>query len=383
MAQATATNANAAFLQNALERNYAMSTFAVTQNGQVLDIELDSVPGWAYAIDLTVQMSVDITVATGGSAPSMSQFAPWNVFSDCQLSLGGGPFQRVSPFFYALRERAMGFGSWRPGYGGVDTFAYASTTEWSIPAINAPANATTTNVWKFTIRIPLQIQHGSIIGHLPLGNSAVRGKLRLTVAPTFYGTDQFMNPLYGGTNVTSAVVSTTGTSYVQPNILYRTTPAIGGQLPTPQIGYVLNVQQRASAFVGAGVLTPIKFQDPFKYLRLWHVVIDGTGAPNSTGITNFELDLTPGYPQFNYANANQLQQYFYQTNRRYAQDMPTGVFVFDLWSGSDPTNPNGNQIIDGSVFSTLQTQIGTGSGFNVSSPAKIVTFAEALSPVQF
>ena len=189
-------------------------------------------------------------------------------------------------------------------------------------------------------------------------------------------------PLKRGTGATAAIGSAQQ-SWVAPNINYRTTPATKGDVPTPTIGYVLNVQERASNFTSAGALTPIHFPDPFKYMRLWHIIIDGTGAPNTTGVTNFELDLTPGYPQFNFATQAALMHYFNQIRRLYQTDLPVGVFVHDLYAGSDPYNPNDTQIIDGTVFQTLQTQVAVSAATNVGSPARIITYAEALSPVAF
>lgn len=366
-------NPNQTFLLSALERNWPMTQKTITQVGQVIDIELDQVPGWAYALDLNVFLDMAITVATGGAAPSRSPFSPENVFRSVELSLGGGPFQRVSPFFHYLRERAMTPG-WDPH----------TAKTCSVPAIEAAAGSTEDNFWQFAIHIPLQVQYGSIYGHLPLGNASVKAKLRLTLQSSFWGTDQYLNPLYGGSGV-SAAIGTAQQSYVQPNILYRTSPAASSTpLPTPTIGKILNVQENSTSFIGAGSLTPIKFSDPFQFLRLWHVVIDGTGAPAGTNEVNaFELDLTPGYPKFNYPNSVALDEYLYEMEKLYRGELPSGVYVFDLFSGSDPANPNGTQSIDATVFQTMQTQIGVAQDTNVSSPAKIITYAEALSPVAF
>ena len=379
-AQQIAT-ANETFLLQAGERNYAMPASTVTNVGQVVDIELESVPGWAYALELNVKLDLAITLDSTGTAPSLSEFAPWNAFRSLELSLGGGPFVRVSPYFCMLREMVMQPG-WAPWSGGPATQSYASSV-YSVPAVSAAASTTTDNYWLFTIRVPLQVQHGSVFGHLPLGNSSVRAKVRLTLQNTMQGTDHYQNPLVGGTGVTVAI-GTAQTSYVQPNILYRTTPPSATQpLPTPTIGYILNVQEKVTPLTTAGSLVPIKFPDPFKYLRLWHIVINGNGSPDTADVNSFEYDLLPGYPQFHYPNTEALSAYFTRIRRLYRQDLPTGVFVFDFWSGSDPSNPNGTQVVDATLFQTNQSQIMVQSSTTVGGPAKVVTYAEALSPVQF
>jgi hypothetical protein len=385
MAQATPAQINQNFLANALRRNWSMPTISINQgaaaNGQVLDIELDSVPGWASHIDVMVNLDLAITLAADtGVAPTLSPFAPFNFFQSVEISLGGGPFQRVNPYFYFLRELAMHRG-WAGG--SVLTPAYASGSVQDIPAVTATAGTTKNNVWKFPIRIPLQVAPGTMMGHLPMGTSAVKAKLRLTVASAMHGTDQYSSPLYGGTDVTSVVVGSSVASWVQPNITFLTTPALKADLGQPVIQYLLNVQERSTPFTAAGSLTPIHFPDPFKYMRLWHIVIDGTGAPNSAGVTNFELDLTPGYPQYNYAGTGPMMDYFNKVRRQYQTDLPVGVFVHDLFAGSDNANPNDTQIIDGTVYQTMQTQVAVGAAVGVGSPARIITYAEALNPVGF
>lgn len=384
---ATATNANSvaqannAFLFSSMERNFVMPASNFSQAGQTIDIELESVPGWAQSVELDVLVDLAVTVATGGTAPSKSSIAPWNIFSTVELSLGGGPFHRVSPYFYYLRDLAMHPG-WNQSYSGPNSYSYSNNV-YSVPAISATAGSTTDNYWAFKIQIPLQYQHGGIYGFLPLGNSSVKAKLRLTVQPNLYGTDQYLNPVVGGTDVTVAI-GTAKQSYVRPSIWYRTTsPAQTQPLPTPTIQKVLNVQERTTQFVGAGSATPIKFPDPFVYLRLWHVLIDGTGAPNSLSVQQFELDPAPGYPQYQFPDQQSMNDYWGRTRRLYRQDLPDGVFVMDLWAGSSPENPNGTQSIDASLFQTMQTQLAVTSTTNVASPAKIITYAEALSPVGF
>jgi hypothetical protein len=372
MAENNIAASNTQFINQALERNYGMPNNVINALGQTIDIELDSVAGWAHSIDLSCFLQLNVVQTT---MPSWSPFAPWNFFSEVQISLGGGPFQRVSPYFYYLRE-ILGHDGWTPANSTLNVPSSASN-QWNLPTM-AAGNLDV----QFTVRVPLQAVQGSVIGLLPMGSASTKVKIRLTVASSLYGTDQWLNPVYGGTGVT-VTIGTGKTSYISPNINYYTSPATSATLPTPFIGSILNVQQRATQFVGAGALTPIKFPDPFKYLRLYHIIIDGTGAPNTTALTNFELDLVPGYPQYNYNTPSSLQSYFYKMRRTYGTDLPTGVFVFDQWSGSDPMNPNGTQIIDGSIWQTLQTQVQVSSGTNVASPAKIITFAEALSPVNF
>lgn len=372
---------NDAFLLAAMERNYAMKSYTFDAAGGKVDIELDEVPGWLQHLDFNVFVDLAIAVAAGGTAPNASNFSPWNLFSAVQVSIGGGPFQNVSPYFYYLRELAMNPG-WNPAYGGPNSYGYASNV-YSMPAISAPAGATTDNYWRFPIRVPLQVQEGSAYGLIPAANSKVTVKVRFIVQTQLYGSDQYLNPLYGGSGVTASIGSAQ-TSYVQPMLWYLTTsPSATQPLQDPTIGYILNVQEQATAFVGAGSETPIKFSNPFRFLRLWHVVEDGTGAPNSSGVESFQLDPAPGYPQWEFSNAIELGQYWYRIRRLYRQDLPTGVFVIDLWSGSDPSNPNGTQEIDARLFQTMRTQLAVSQATNVGSPAKIITYAEALSPVGF
>jgi len=368
------------FLFNALNRNDTGVMKEVKRNSQTIDIEVDQFPGWLHHIDLQVLLNLKVTVGAGGSKPRWSQFAPFNFFQSVAISLGGGPFQHVNPYFYYLREAVM-----RPGWKPDKTpypYSYATNKAWNTPDLQSTVGSTVDNQLRFCIRIPLQVQHGTVMGHIPMGNPKVKMKIRLTVAPEFYGADEWLNPIVGGSLV-SAVVDPAKTSWVVPAYKYRTTPATRADMIDPKIGFVLNIQTKDSDFVAAGSDTPIKFSDPFRYLRLWHIVIDGTGSPNSEAVNGFELDLTPGYEQFNFRGEEGMMDYFNETHRRYRQNLPTGVFVFDLWAGSDPANPNDTQSIDGAQFATLQTKLSVAAGTNIQSPAKIITIAEALSPVGF
>lgn len=381
MANGQTPNGIDPFMAQALLRNYPMPQVTVTGANQVIDIELDSVPGYAKEIVLSALINMDITLAAGGAAPSASQFLPYNFFQTIEVSLGGGPFQRCSGVYYYLREAYI---NRKDPKNRSNDPSYVGSAQYSIPTLQATAGETVTNTFRFDVKIPLQLQHLSPIGLLPLGNASTRAKVRVTMAANLNGSDQYACPTFGGSGVTAAITpSATAQSWIAPNIKYWTQPAVSGQIPAPVVGNILNVQERATAFVGAGANSPVKFPDPFHYLRLYHVILDGTGAFNTTGINNFELDLAPSYPQFRYNTASSIQEYLNDMYDLYRQPLHQGVWVFDLFSGNDPQNPNGTQTIDGTVFQTLQTQIGTVSSFNTSSPAKIVTYAEALAPVNF
>ena len=384
MAQMTVAEANNQFLLRATERNYAMPNQIINQAGQVIDIELDSVPGYAHTIDLSCFVDLAVTAGATPTAPTVSPFAPWNIFSKIEVSLGGGSFQSINPFFYFLREYISELGA-GPDYAE-KSYSYASNV-FNVPAPTVTASATTDTFWRFNIKIPLQVQYGSTLGMLPLGDAATKLKIRLTVSPSLYGVDQYQNALNGGTNITGVKIGSAQTSYVQPNIYYYTAPATGNPLPNPTIGMILNLIERSTPISTTGAYIPTKFPDPFRYLRLWHIIMQADGTPTTLNVSGFKLDLAPSYSQFDFSTPGALQSYYNKLRRQHAADLPLGVYLFDLFSGGGMGNTaNGTQMIDGTVFSTLQTQTQLGSGFTLSgngAGARIITFAEALSPVNF
>ena len=369
---------NQELMSNSQDMFWPMSPVAITTAGQVIDIELDSLAGFMNCLDLDVKMDVAITVPVGGTAPSRSPFAPYNIFSKIEVSLGGGAFISVNPYFFFLREMVTHRG-WTPDVSN-GSQAYSASTHYSVPAITAPASATTDNIWRFPIHIPLQAIPKQVWGHIPLGTSAVKCKVRLTVTNTLYGTDQYVSPLYGGTGAITAAIGTSVASYVAPNIDYKM-PRTGGI--NPSIGWCLNVQERAFGIVGAGSNNPIKFPDPYQYMRLWMIVIDGTGAPNTTGVQSLELDPMPGFARKLYNSPSSLAKYFQGIRRLYENDLPTGVFCFDLNTDVSPMLGDGNQNINGVDYQTLQTQIALSSGTSVVAPARIISYAECFQPVAF
>jgi hypothetical protein len=378
MAQQT-TSDNDKLLFESQDRDYPMQQFSINAPGQTIDIELDSLAGYMDSIDLDCKLDLAITTGAGATAPSISPFAPYNIFSAIEVSLGGGAFHRINPYFYFLRELITHQG-FQPSTTLLNP-AYASSTHYNIPAVSAPSSATTDNIWRFPIHIPLQAIPKKAWGLIPMGTSAVKCKIRLTVAPSLYGTDQYNSPLYGGASVTGVAVGSAEQSYVSPTLWYKQ-PFEAGIKPT--IGYLYNVQERAVAITGAGALNSLKFPDPFHYLRLWAIVIDGTGAPNTTGVTNWELDPMPGFARKQFNTPSALSSYFYRIRRKYHTDMPVGVFVFDIASDVLPQlQDSAGQEIDGSIYQTLQAQLSVSAGTDVTSPARIITYQESLSTINF
>ena len=357
---------------------WGMPPVAITAAGQVLDIELDSLSGYMDTLDLDCKLDVAITTGVDAVAPTLSQFAPYNIFSKIEISIGGGAFISVSPYFFYLREMLTHRG-WTPDTS-LKTMSYAATTHYSMPAVSAPSSATTNNVWRFPIHIPLQAIPKQAWGHIPLGTSAVKCKIRLTVTNVLYGTDQYVSPLFGGENITSVAIGSSVASYVAPNIDYKMPRKAGIR---PNISWLMNVQERAFSFVGAGSNNPLKFPDPYQYVRLWMIVIDGTGAPNTLGVTNLELDPMPGFARRMFNSPSSLAKYFQDLKRLYHTDLPTGVFCFDLNTDVDPVLGDGNQNINGVNYQTLQTQIAVSAATNVATPARIITYAESFMPIAF
>lgn len=368
-------NINNYFLLNALERTYTMQRTDFKSAQEMKEIEIDPAPGWARYIDLNFEMNVDIAVGANGTLPQLSQFAPYNIIQNLQLSLGGGAFQNINMYFLNLRNSITRYGKmWNQS---ATNYPYTAQLLYNIPDPQAGINK-----WKFTIRIPLQVQPGSAAGLIPLGNSAVKLTLRLTTANALHGMDHFLSPLVGGSNVT-VQIAPTAASFVQPVITYLTAPMNRADIPQPIIGSLLNVQERNTSFIGAGVKTPIKFTDPFRYLRFWFVVTDGTGAPNSEAISALELDLLPAYAKDLFESKTAMASYYQSVRDRYGFDLPPGVFVFDYFTGSDNWDPNGTQTIDGTIFTTLQAQLTLDAGVPSASPARITSFAECMSSINF
>lgn len=378
MAQAAQLTPNQELLTNSSEMFWAMPPSAISTAPQVIDVELDSLAGFMDSIDFDVFLDIAITAAGSAVAPTLSQFAPYNFFSKMEIQIGGGAFVSVMPYFFYLRDLITHRG-WSPGQSAL-TQVYSTSTHYVIPTITAASSAVTDNYFRFPIHIPLQAIPKQAWGHIPLGTSAVKCKVRFTVTSTLLGTDQYACPLNGGTNITSVTIGTTKPSYVAPNINYKMPNSQG---VIPNIGWILNVQERAFNIVGAGSNTPLKFPDPYQYMRLWMIFIDGTGAPNTTGIQSLEIDPIPGFPRQLYNSASSLAAYFAKIQRLYETNLPTGVFCFDLNTDVNPVTGDGNQNINGVNYQTLQTQIATTAATNVASPARIITYAETFQPVTF
>ncbi|MCY0871070.1 MAG: hypothetical protein OWT27_10900 [Firmicutes bacterium] len=369
---------NDKFLITALERNEVMDQLPIPTQGRQMTITLEQVPGWARSLDVSFFVNLPITLTSAGTAPSWSQIFPYNIFETVQLSLGGGPFVNVTPYFYCLRQIAT-----TPGFipGALQSAQqYINSVAWNVPsAPSATAGSTVTNAIRFGVYIPLQIEEFSVKGLIPLGNAKVPAKLVFTLAADLCGTDNFLNPIVGGTGVSATIGAG---SYAKVNIEYFMQSS-SKNTPTPVIGRIMNVQQKVTAPSGGANGTKVTFDEPYLYDRIWTIVEDGTGTLTTSEIQSFIYSLMPSFETANFPTQDALQSYIMKMWRKYRNPLPTGVLVNDFVSGSDPANPNGTQQVDGAEYSTQNIRIALTQGTNVAQPAAIINIMECQSDVAF
>jgi hypothetical protein len=222
--------ANAAFLANCMPRKIRANaqngkTYAV---GTPMTFTVPIVPGWARKIFVRYNLTVTATV-DGSNTVVVSKGAPYNIFQRVRVDFGGTERRNHHPYFCKLFAQTDEHDGTSLAYGGPYDAGYHDSV------YKAPAAANGANNWVGTIEIPLQFQHDSTVGLLPMGASASPITVTLECVSSFIGTDPFLNPLVKTAGSPTATV--TGTIEVIVEYLYgQSTHAPGIKVPTPYIG---------------------------------------------------------------------------------------------------------------------------------------------------
>lgn len=379
--QQSVANINGAFLFASKRRVYTMPSVTVNTGsaglGQRIIQQLNQIPGWLSRITVLYSIDVDVTAPTAGSF-AVSTYAPENLFPTVEVALGGAPFQRTNARFYRDRY-AMSRGSGRiTSYGGSYTNSDVAAFVYTAPAVAAGDNT-----WKGSFDIVLQPSIHDVRGLIPLGTPGVRPTVTLTTASALVGSDPWVNPiLQNGATGGSATIGTTNSSTVQLILEYLDIPSEVQYTP-PVIGSVYNILEDSETITSVSSPTVIRHKNPYSYMRLNHYIVTAGAAVTAADLQTLELDLNPAYALRQYTGAGGIRAYLMDLRERFGGDLTSGLYPFDLISGSDPRNPNGTEMISGEAYPALQTQVVLASGTAITAPSYVRYIDEAFSPVTF
>lgn len=353
-------SANRQFMRKSVERvSYCPVTggsgvSAAYTPGTTLFYDFPSVPGFAKALLITYNLTVNPAAGTGATY-AVNAAAPWNIFSELQV-LYNGPQVRTHPFLMKVLDETVGFarGQKNAVIAGISDATITANIVGSTPIINA-----TNNTWQGKMLLRLNpLGEDTVPGVLPVSGVGNKPQLKLTCAPAFIGQDPLMNPIspVAGTghaatvtgSINVDVIYLDGTNMDTPaplSLAWQNEPTIQYYWDTPLTPFTANTLQRQT------------ISTKLKHWYVVSIIIDGTSATQFAqlaNITGFTLgpDQVGQQTFINYNIANNVSIYdFYDryVRRPFGQDVDNGVLPWILATGRgiiDSDNRNGTQTLN-------------------------------------
>jgi hypothetical protein len=379
---------NASFMALSYEQPFA----AFAQNGtnyvpgQALNFDAPVVPGgYLTRIVLTVHLNVNYTPAGSGAYASLTAAAPWSALSQIQVKFGETQIT-VHPYFEYIFSLMRGFN--RPDTTRV---VGLQTSDIQSMLYKAPTLNPGDNEWKFDIEIPLNSVHpASVNGILPIGQTGTKVQIQAVPTSQFVGKDPLLNVVdTNGTITVSGDVKVTCIvrDYHSMATVQQVQPDLSG-LATVQ---TIKPQEINPLTAGSYVFRPLT--NPYPVVRFAAVVIDGQSSGTfcaASNITGYELDQAENTNSafFRYDDTTGgIERYYAEVRRRFGQDMPDGVLVFDAptQNVANPSSLGGNAFLDltsagypAARVGVRVSQVGNSSSTGIT--PRVVMYATILNP---
>lgn len=353
-------SANRTFMRKSLERaaycpvTGGSGVSAAYTAGTTLFFDFPSVPGFAKALLITYNLTVNPAAGTGATY-AVNAACPWNIFSELQV-LYNGPQIRTHPYLMKVLDETIGFG--RGQKNAVIAGVHDATIDANIVGATPLTNATN-NTWQGKMLLRLNpLGEDTVPGVLPISGVGNKPQLKLTCAPGFIGQDPLLNPIspVAGTghaatvtgNINVDVVYLDGTNMDTPaplSLAWQNEPTMQYYWDTPLTPFTANTLQRQT------------ISTKLKHWYVVSIIIDGTSATSFAqlaNITGFTLgpDQVGQQTFINYNISNNISIYdFYDryVRRPFGQDLDNGVLPWILATGRgiiDSDNRNGTQTLN-------------------------------------
>jgi hypothetical protein len=340
---------NASFMGLSYEQPFLANAQNGTsyQPGRALNFDAPVVPGgYLTRVILTVDLTVNYTPAGSNPYANLTKAAPWSVLNQVNVKFGETQIT-VHPYFEYIFSLMRGFN--RP-----DTTRVVGLQSTNIQNMlyKAPTLNEGDNHWKFDIEIPLNSVHpASVNGLLPIGQTGTKVQIQAVPATQFVGKDPLEN-----------VIDTNGTVTVTGNVTvtcivrdYHSMATV--QQVQPDLSGLATVQTIKPAEINpltAGSYVFKNITNPYPLVRYAIVVIDGRSSGEFTtadNILGYELDQAENTNSAFFRwdeTTGGIERYYAEVRRRFGQDMPDGVLVFDAptQNVANPSSLGGNAFLD-------------------------------------
>lgn len=396
MAQQTANAAQRAQLQAAANNQFMNFSYeqpfsALPQNGtayvpgQTLNYDCPVIPG-GYLTRLMISVNLTVTNTPGTGTIALNAGGIWNVINNIIVKFGETQIT-VHPYAEYVFSLMRGYGRVNGGLGQTLNNQVANIQS---QLYSAPSVASGTQTWKFDIEVPLNSVHpGSVNGILPLGQTGTKAQVQIVPPSSFTGSDPLNNVVTLTGNATASVSGNVNVSCV-----VRDYHSFASTQPVePSLNGLATVQTINPAQINPltqGTMNFKTLSNPYPLVRYCIIAIDGNSSSTFSAATNFagyELDQADNTNTafFRYdSTTGGMARYYAETRRRFGQDMPEGVLVFDAPSMSaNPSNLGGNNFLN--LTSSGYPAARWGINLNSTSTSNGITpravmFAQVINP---
>jgi len=291
-----------------------------------------------------------MTVTPGTGTATLSEKAPWNLFSRIRYEIGSGTTlfstSGWGAYLVDLRSR-LGY---VPSSDGGMSSPFA--TEVYSAAANAGANA-----WNFGLTIPITPNERDILGLILLQGEGTVTQFNLEWKQAGGATAEFPVVLTG-----NATATFTGTARVV--IETFTVPlALENQ---PPLDRVFQTLETVSPIFAVGE-NAVKMMEENTYLRLIHSV-EINGALNTAAVETLRL-------RYNITDVPyelSLDDYLYLERRRYTRDMPKGVFVWEFFDQGYPNFGGDRDLLAAGGLAELESIINIAAGTSLGASNNVI-----------
>lgn len=386
--QAAANQAaqNSAFMALSYERpEMAFAQNGTTYNaGQPLQFDAPVIPGGYLArVVVSVDLNVNYTPAGANPTASLTKAGIWAVINQLQVKFGEAQVT-VHPYFEYI------FNAMR-GYNRASTLGVIGNEEADIQAIlySAPTLNNGDNTWKYDIELPLNSVHPqSVNGLLPIGQTGTKVQIQAVPATQFVGPDPLKNVVNtNGTIVVTGTITVTCIvrDYHSMATLQQVQPNLSG------LATIQTIKPQEINPLTAGSYQFRTITNPYPLVRYAIVVIDGQSSGtfcSASNIQGYELDQAENTNTafFRYDDTTGgMSAYYRDIRRRFGQDMPEGVLVFDAptQNVANPSSLGGSAFLDltsaGYPAARFGVKVGTTSQANGITPRAVI-YAQILNP---
>lgn len=311
---------------------------------------LISLPRVGYLARAHIIVNGTMTCTPGSGTATLSEKAPWNLFSRIRYEIGSGTtlFNTSGWGAYLVDLRS------KLGYLPSNDGGMSSSFATEVYNVAASSGA---NDWDFAVTVPITPNERDILGLILLQGEGTVTQFNLEWKTAGGATHEFPIVLTGNA---TATFEGTAKVYIET---FTVPLALENQ---PPLDRVFQTLETVSPLYSVGE-NAVKFMEENTYLRLIHSV-EINGRLNTADVESMRL-------RYNITDVPyelDLDAILYLERRRYTRDMPKGVFVHEFFDQGYPNYGGDRDLVAAEGLAELESIINVGSGASLGSNNNVV-----------